>query len=204
MPPHLVTQRGSYTASWRMFTTTFTGMNSAMVSGRAARTATVMLDGDGEDTTMKQFAMTTGALVLAASAVVGCGPDPMLGTYSYTQTATYMQTVPQTGTYAGTDTGTFTVTEGSTSDYVFNATGTGGGTCVLNAMQGSNLGMTIVANQTCMFRANNTTTNVTITGGSGTLVDNTLTVTGNYNYTGTLLGVNFAGTGSTTIIGTRR
>jgi len=154
---------------------------------------------------MKRFAMTTGALVLLASAVVGCGPDPLLGTYSYTQTATYMQTVPQTGTVAGTDTGNCTVTEGSTSDYLFNATGTGGSTCVLNAMQASNLGMTIVANQTCMFRANNnTTTTATITGGSGTLADNTLTVTANFTYTGTALGINFAGTGSTTIIGTRR
>jgi hypothetical protein len=73
---------------------------------------------------MKRLAMMTGALVLLASAVVGCGADPLLGTYSYTQTSTYMQTAPTMDSSAGTDTGNLTVTAGSTSDYVINATGT--------------------------------------------------------------------------------
>jgi hypothetical protein len=157
-----------------------------------------------KETMMKRFAMTTGALVLLASAVVGCGDDPLLGTYSYNQTATYVQTVPQASTYAGTDTGNFTVTVGSTSDYILTATGTGGGACVLNAMEAPNLGVSIIANQTCTFRANNTTTTATITGGSGSLAENTFTVTANFHYTGTLVGLPFSGTGSTTLIGTRR
>src|SRR5262249_30613630 len=115
-------------------------------------------DGNERDTTMKRFAMTTGALVLLASATAGCGADPMLGTFSYTQSAAYTQTAPQAGSYGGMDTGNFTVTEGATSDYVLSAMGTNGGNCVLNAMQAPNLGLTILANQTCSFRANNTTT----------------------------------------------
>jgi hypothetical protein len=152
---------------------------------------------------MKRFAMTTGALVLLASAVVGCGADPLLGTYSYTQTAAYTQIAPQMGTYAGTDTGTFTVTEGSTSDYVINVTGTGGSACVINAMA-SDPGLSVVANQMCMFKANNTTTTATFIGGTGTLVDNTLTLVATFNYTGMLVGIDFSGTGTTTLAGTRR
>ena len=159
--------------------------------------------------------MKRGFLALAvAAALTGCGPDPMIGTFTFTVSGTDTQTAPSSSTAQVTGTGNLVITQGKATDYLVTIAHSDSSACTVNATRSKETPNTLslVANQSCILRAGGAAATAILTSGTATLTPATsasasdlvtLTVNYTWSYTG-LLGVNFAGTGTRTYAGTKQ
>lgn len=134
----------------------------------------------------------------------GCGPDPFLGTYRYTVTAGEDHTTtPGDSRTAAMGTGTLTITHGMTSDYLMTMTPMEGGSCVLNGVRDRDMTISFPAGQRCTFRSGGAEITATLISGNARFSGSNLMVVLNYTYSGTWLGVPFAGEGTRTHMAVR-
>lgn len=147
------------------------------------------------------------ALALATLALTACGPDPLVGTFDFNMTGTDTETAPRNQTASVTGAGTLSITPGKTNDYLITLAHTDADPCVLIAevdQKGQTVSLT--AAQKCTFTSGGTTTTATVNSGTvtGSEKGETVSVNVQYSYTATVLGINFAGTGTRTYAGVRR
>src|SRR6185503_5274108 len=109
------------------------------------------------------------ALALVALAFVGCAPDPMIGSYSFTITGTDTQTAPTSGTSAATGTGTLAITTGKTDAYLVTVGHSDISSCTLKGTkkkEPQDMKFELLANQPCILKNGNTVANAVITSGT--------------------------------------
>ncbi|MFO0598182.1 MAG: hypothetical protein U0228_22960 [Myxococcaceae bacterium] len=152
--------------------------------------------------------MRTALLALAAVALSACAPDFTLGTFNFQMTGTDTQTAPNSSSSAVSGVGTIAITTGKTVDYVLTLAQSDTDPCVLELTQDEKTrAISINAMQKCTFNYNGGYVNATVTTGTvtpDTMKGETLNVVINYSYAGTVIGINFAGSGMRTYAGTRR
>lgn len=144
---------------------------------------------------------------LLALALLGCAPDPVLGTYDFTLTGSETETAPRNQTTATNGTGFLAITTGKAADYVITVAQSDATPCVVDAERtekGDAINVTAGQKCTFIFGGGNLTATMT----SGTVVASekgeNITVKVDYSYTGTTFGINFAGTGTRSYVGPRR
>lgn len=148
--------------------------------------------------------MRTVTLFATAVLLTACGPDPMIGSYSFTLTGTDTNTAPNNSTSTPSGTGTLAVTSALMTDYVLTAAQTDASPCVLKGTRGEKAQtITIAAEQKCTFVYAGGQVTATMTSGTATLKDNVMSLEVSYSYAGTTLGINYAGTGKRTYSGPR-
>lgn len=143
-------------------------------------------------------------LFAAALALVGCAPDPTLGTFDFTMTGTDTQTAPSNDLTNTTGAGVLAITTGKTADYLLTLAQADLTPCTFNvARDDKTTALSLPGGQACKIGPSTailTTSSLTIDEKAETAV---LTVA--YTYSGTgLFGVNYAGTGTRTYNGKRR
>jgi hypothetical protein len=150
---------------------------------------------------MRRSLLACASLALVAGSLTACGPDPLLGTYSYNSTTVTNLTQPTMTTQNDMGSGTATVTAGTGgSDYTVDFVASGATQhCVLNGTRNGS-GMIFAAGQTCMFSSNYNGTpvniNATLTNGNGVLSGSALTITVAYTFTGNAGALALMGTGT--------
>jgi|CXWL01.1.fsa_nt_gi hypothetical protein len=115
-------------------------------------------------------------------------PDTTLGSYDFTITSgTDTNTAPNTASTTPMGLGTLAVTP-----------------CRLNATKGTQPGtLSITAGQTCTFSYTFGSVTATMTTGTGTIKEPTMTLDLTYSYAGNIVGINYAGMGKRTYSGPR-
>jgi hypothetical protein len=147
------------------------------------------------------------AATLLVLSLAGCAPDPVLGTFTFNMTGTDTESAPRSQTNSTSGGGTFSVTTGKSVDYVVTLSQTDTSPCVLDADKAEKGdAINLAANQKCTFNYSGGTVTATLTTGTltGSEKGETAAVTVNYTYAGTIIGINFAGTGTRTYSGVRR
>lgn len=144
-------------------------------------------------------------LFLAALTLVGCAPDPTLGTFDYTMTGTDTQTAPGSDVTNTTGAGVLAITTGKANDYLITVAHSDTTPCTFNADR-NDKGDTIAlaAGQSCKLLGGAT---AVLTTGKLSVTEKgesaTLEVT--YSYSGTgLFGINYTGNGVRKYTGPRR
>jgi hypothetical protein len=129
--------------------------------------------------------------------VAGCGPDPLLGAWSYTGTNVATVTSPAMTTLMAAPSGTLTVTaSGGNHVYEFQDP-MAMSTCTLNGTRSGDV-VTFAANQSCMFMATGMALTATVTTGTATLMAGSPTkqlIHIEYSFIGTSSGIGYTGTG---------
>ncbi len=160
--------------------------------------------------------------VVVAAVLTACGPDPVLGTYNFTQTGSDTVLTPDkigTVTVAGTQvpsmsTGTITVTGGAKSgQYAVTIAPSTGSPCTVNVEKGSGDTISVLDGQTCAFVIPfsapapigmiNIVSTATAKSGTATVKDNTLTVVIKYDFTASASIITATGNGERTYVGTK-
>jgi hypothetical protein len=148
------------------------------------------------------------ALLAAALAVVGCAPDPHLGTFNFNMTGTDTESAPRMNMATSvTAAGTFAITTGKDADYVLTLSHADTAPCVLDAdLTEKKDAIVITTGQKCTFPYSGGSATATLTSGSITASEKgeTASINVNYSYAGTVLGIAFAGNGTRTYAGSRR
>ncbi len=148
---------------------------------------------------MKALFFVVG-LVLCA-----CGPDPLLGTYTFKQTGQDTLTAPVATTNPSMSTGSVSVTDGAKGEYIVLLSPDQGSPCTLRVLKASPL--SLKEGETCTFSVSSMglTASAVAKAKSGTasLKDTTLTVDIDYDFTGMAGVISFAGNGKRTYVGTR-
>ena len=146
-------------------------------------------------------------LILSAVALCACAPDYTPGTYDFTLTGTDTETAPRSQTSTPAGGGTMAITVGKKVDYLITIAQTDATPCVLEADRNDKGdAVNITAAQKCTFVYSGGTVTATINTGTVSVSDKGETATVNvaYSYAGTIIGINFAGTGTRTYAGPRR
>lgn len=147
------------------------------------------------------------AFLLAASffAFSACGPDLLVGTFSFTMSGTDTTTGSNASATSGT--GHIAVTPDKADGYVVTLAQLDSEPCVFNGALEKNKAftLTLAPNQACTISSGAATATATLTSGSVAVVEDALTMTVAYTYQGsTFLGGSFSGNGTRTYAGTRR
>ncbi len=146
---------------------------------------------------------------LVAVVLTGCVPtDQLVGSYAFTLTGLDTTTAPGNSTSTPAGTGTLAVTHGVAADYVILIGQTNSNSCMLTGKKNKDkpLLVDVAAGQVCQFLYSTGSVTATLTSGSLTLdasTMNTANLALSYSYTGTVLGINYAGTGNRTYAGPR-
>lgn len=143
-----------------------------------------------------------------ALALVGCAPDPTLGTFDYTMNGTDTQTAPSSSTSTTAGGGVIVITTGKATDYLVTLAHADTTPCTFSADRNDKGDLiSMAAGQTCLIVQGNLGATATLTSGTLTSTDKgeTSTVEVSYSWTAQgLFGVNYAGTGKRTYVGKRR
>lgn len=152
--------------------------------------------------------MRLAPLALAAVfALSACAPDPLLGTFNFNMTGTDTETAPRNMSTSTTGNGTFSVTTGKAVDYLVTLAQVDTSPCVLDADRNDKGdAIVITAGQKCTFAYAGGTATATLTSGSISASEKgeTASVNVSYTYAGSVIGINYAGTGTRTYAGSRR
>lgn len=145
-------------------------------------------------------------LVLAASffAFSACGPDLLVGTFTFTMSGT--DTTSGSNASATSGTGHIAITPGKTEGYVLTLAQLDSEPCVFNGALDKNKAftLTLAANQACTISGGGASATATLTSGTVAVVEDALTMTVAYTYQGSTLFGSFSGNGTRTYAGTRR
>ena len=146
---------------------------------------------------------------LVAVVLTGCTPaDLLVGSYNFTLSGTDTTTAPGMSTSTPTGTGTLAITHGVATDYVIVIGQTNSSACQLTGKKNKDKAQVIdiAAGQVCQFLYSTGSVTATLTSGFVTLDSSTMnsaTLALAYSYTGSVLGITYAGTGSRTYVGPR-
>ena len=146
---------------------------------------------------------------LVAVVLTGCTPaDLLVGSYNVTLSGLDTTTAPGMSTSTPSGTGTVAITHGIATDYVLLIGQTTATACQLTGKKNKDKAQVIdiAAGQVCQFSYSTGTVTATLTSGSVTLdasTMNTASLALSYSYTGSVFGINYAGTGNRTYAGPR-
>ena len=146
---------------------------------------------------------------LVAVVLTGCTPTDMLvGSYKVSVSGLDTTTAPGMSTSTPSGTGTVAITHGLATDYVILIGQTNATACQLTGKKNKDKAQVIdiAAGQVCPFSYSSGSVTATLTSGAVTLdasTMNTASLSLAYSYTGSVLGINYAGTGNRTYAGPR-
>lgn len=154
----------------------------------------------GQTSTRLWFA----AAALGATGLLGCGPDPYLGSYTGTAESTTVLERPFMSTGSDTSNTSFTIAMGMGADYAvtFSTGGSSSTTCTLNANR-SGASIVFPTGQMCTSSMDGTMTTATLTSGTATVTGHSLTGMLNFTFMGRRSGIDFNGTLAVSITATR-
>ncbi len=148
------------------------------------------------------------AFLLAASFVAfsACGPDLLLGTFTFTMTGADTTTAPNTSSSTPSGNGTIAITSGKDDGYVLTLAQVDAEPCVFNGTLDKDKAFTmnLAGSQACTFSFSGGTVTATLTSGAAAVDKDALTMTVAYTYLGSTFLGNFSGNGTRTYTGTRR
>lgn len=146
------------------------------------------------------------ALVLVASflAFSACGPDLLVGTFTFTMSGT--DTTSGSNASATSGTGHIAITQAKTEGYVLTLAQLDSEPCVFNGSLEKNKSftLTLAPNQACTITSGSSSATATLTSGTASVVEDAMTMTVAYTYQGSTIFGSFSGNGTRTYTGNRR
>jgi hypothetical protein len=144
-------------------------------------------------------------LIVVGLVLCGCGPDPVLGTYTFNQTGQDNVVAPMALAVPSMSTGSMPITDGARGEYVVLFSPKQGAPCTIRVLKSSTI--QIKEGEVCDFSvvAGPVTASVVAKAkaGTATLKDTTLTIDIEYDFTGMAGALAFTGTGKRNYVGTR-
>src|SRR5450432_1537658 len=119
--------------------------------------------------------------------------DGRIGSYHFTLSGSDTETAPQMQTTTPTGVGTLAITAGAADvgyDITIAETDTNPCSLLGTLKEKDQETIDIAANQTCKFSFSGGTVTGTLTSGSATLTDQTMSLTMAYSFAGTIIGIN--------------